>query len=42
MRPSLIDARGSEVRAVIDHIGYTVADFKRERAKAELIAMGEL
>src|SRR5215472_3713369 len=24
--------------AVIDHIGYTVADFNRERAKAELIA----
>jgi hypothetical protein len=40
MRPGLINARGSEVRAVIDHIGYTVADFKRERAKAELIAMG--
>ena len=26
--------------AVIDHIGYTVADFNRDRAKAELIAMG--
>jgi catechol 2,3-dioxygenase-like lactoylglutathione lyase family enzyme len=26
--------------AVIDHIGYTVADFNRERAKAALIAMG--
>jgi catechol 2,3-dioxygenase-like lactoylglutathione lyase family enzyme len=26
--------------AVIDHIGYTVADFNRERVKAELIAMG--
>ena len=26
--------------AVIEHIGYTVADFNRERAKAELIAMG--
>ena len=26
--------------AVIDHIGYTVADFNRERAKSELIAMG--
>src|SRR5438105_6401559 len=26
--------------AVIDHIGYTVADFNREKAKAELIAMG--
>jgi catechol 2,3-dioxygenase-like lactoylglutathione lyase family enzyme len=26
--------------AVIDHIAYTVADFNRERAKAELIAMG--
>ena len=26
--------------AVIDHIGFTVADFDREHAKAELIAMG--
>ena len=26
--------------AAIDHVGYTVADFNRERAKAELIAMG--
>jgi catechol 2,3-dioxygenase-like lactoylglutathione lyase family enzyme len=26
--------------AVIDHIAYTVADFNRERAKADLIAMG--
>jgi catechol 2,3-dioxygenase-like lactoylglutathione lyase family enzyme len=26
--------------AVIDHIGYTVADFNRERIKAELVAMG--
>jgi catechol 2,3-dioxygenase-like lactoylglutathione lyase family enzyme len=26
--------------AVIDHVGYTVADFNRERVKAELIAMG--
>jgi hypothetical protein len=26
--------------AVIDHIGYTVADFNRERVKADLIAMG--
>jgi catechol 2,3-dioxygenase-like lactoylglutathione lyase family enzyme len=26
--------------AVIDHTGYTVADFDRERVKAELIAMG--
>src|SRR3954454_16803053 len=26
--------------AVIEHVGYTVADFNRERAKAELIAMG--
>lgn len=26
--------------AVVDHIGYTVADFDREKAKAELIAMG--
>jgi catechol 2,3-dioxygenase-like lactoylglutathione lyase family enzyme len=35
---------GARVRptpqAVIDHIGYTVADFNRERAKAALIAMG--
>ena len=26
--------------AVIDHVGFTVADFNRERAKADLIAMG--
>ena len=26
--------------SVIDHVGYTVADFNRERAKADLIAMG--
>jgi len=26
--------------AVIDHVGYTVADFNRDRAKAELTAMG--
>jgi catechol 2,3-dioxygenase-like lactoylglutathione lyase family enzyme len=26
--------------AVIDHVGYTVADFNRERAKADLTAMG--
>jgi catechol 2,3-dioxygenase-like lactoylglutathione lyase family enzyme len=26
--------------AVIDHVAYTVADFNRERAKADLIAMG--
>jgi catechol 2,3-dioxygenase-like lactoylglutathione lyase family enzyme len=26
--------------AVIDHIGYTVADFNRDRVKAELIASG--
>ncbi len=27
-------------QAVIDHIAYTVADFNRERAKAELISLG--
>ena len=26
--------------AVVDHIGYTVADFDREKAKAELISLG--
>jgi hypothetical protein len=26
--------------AVIDHVAFTVADFNRERAKADLIAMG--
>src|SRR5438067_584701 len=26
--------------AVIDHVGFTVADFNRERARAELIALG--
>ena len=27
-------------RASIEHIGYTVADFERERVKADLVAMG--
>jgi hypothetical protein len=27
-------------RALVDHIGYTVADFDRNRARAELISMG--
>ena len=27
-------------QAIIEHMGYTVADFNREQAKAELIAMG--
>src|SRR5579864_921062 len=27
-------------RALVDHIGYTVADFDRDRARAELISMG--
>jgi hypothetical protein len=27
-------------QAVIDHVGYTVADFNRAKAKADLIAMG--
>src|SRR5438093_776720 len=27
-------------QAVIDHVGFTVADFNRDRAKAELIALG--
>jgi len=25
---------------VIDHVAFTIADFNRERAKADLIAMG--
>jgi catechol 2,3-dioxygenase-like lactoylglutathione lyase family enzyme len=27
-------------RALVDHIGYTVADFDRDRARAELISLG--
>ena len=27
-------------QAIIEHMGYTVADFNREQAKAELISMG--
>jgi catechol 2,3-dioxygenase-like lactoylglutathione lyase family enzyme len=27
-------------RALVDHIGYTVADFNRDRARAELMSMG--
>ena len=27
-------------RALVDHIGYTIADFERERVKAELVSMG--
>lgn len=27
-------------RALVDHIGYTVADFDRDKARAELISMG--
>ena len=30
----------AEAGGDIEHIGYTVADFDRERAKADLIAMG--
>jgi len=34
------NATRPQPQAVIDHVGYTVADFNRERAKADLIAMG--
>jgi catechol 2,3-dioxygenase-like lactoylglutathione lyase family enzyme len=34
------DRARPQPQAVIDHIGYTVADFNRERAKAALNAMG--
>ena len=40
VRKSLARAARPKPEAVIDHIGYTVADFNRERVKAELIAMG--
>jgi hypothetical protein len=30
----------AQSQAVIDHIGYTVADFNREKVKAQLIALG--
>jgi hypothetical protein len=38
--PNPRNAGRPQPSAVIDHVGYTVADFNRERAKAELIAMG--
>ncbi|HKA41038.1 MAG TPA: hypothetical protein VKF40_03520 [Burkholderiales bacterium] len=34
------DKERPQPQAVIDHIGYTVADFNRDKAKAELIALG--
>lgn len=33
-------ARRRTAKAVVDHIAYTVADFDRERAKAQLTALG--
>lgn len=39
-RPNPRNAGRPQPEAVIDHVGYTVADFNRERATAELIAMG--
>jgi hypothetical protein len=39
-RPNPNAAGRPPAQAVIDHIGYTVADFKRDEAKAMLIAMG--
>ena len=38
--PAAGEAPRPKVQAVIDHVAYTVADFNREKAKAELIAMG--
>lgn len=34
------NGRGRKARAVIDHLAFTVADFDRERATAQLKAMG--
>ena len=38
--PAAGEAPRPKVQAVVDHIGYTVADFDREKAKADLKAMG--
>ena len=38
--PPAGEAPRPKVQAMVDHIGYTVADFDREKAKADLKAMG--
>jgi catechol 2,3-dioxygenase-like lactoylglutathione lyase family enzyme len=38
--PAAGEAPRPKVNAMVDHIGYTVADFDREKAKADLKAMG--
>src|SRR5712675_458942 len=38
--PAAGEAPRPKVQAVIDHVGYTVADFDREKAKAELKSLG--
>jgi catechol 2,3-dioxygenase-like lactoylglutathione lyase family enzyme len=38
--PAAGEAPRPKVQAVVDHIGYTVADFDREKAKAELKSLG--
>ena len=40
MRSRDLNAPPPKSTAVIDHIGYTVADFNREKVKAQLIALG--
>jgi Glyoxalase/Bleomycin resistance protein/Dioxygenase superfamily len=38
--PAAGDAPRPNVQAVVDHVAYTVADFDREKAKAELKSLG--
>src|SRR5260221_2479994 len=38
--PAPGEAPRPKVQAVIDHVAYTVADFDREKAKAELKSLG--
>jgi catechol 2,3-dioxygenase-like lactoylglutathione lyase family enzyme len=38
--PAADEAPRPKVEAVVDHVAYTVADFDRERAKAELKSLG--
>ena len=38
--PAAGEAPRPKVQAVVDHVAYTVADFDREKAKAELNSLG--
>jgi hypothetical protein len=40
LNPTPGEAPRPKVQAVVDHVAYTVADFDREKAKAELKSLG--